>query len=232
MTMTRHNAFAQRRHISLHLAHRWFAYLEVSGGDLDTHLMMFHPSVRLSGHRGHHLFAHDRESLVDWFAAVPDTISSHHILHSVYSDADDGDGLLQLLVAYQAPSSAGIHGSIISYETRIQFAPGAPQFRALDKTPILPNTRAEYETSWSTHRVLARLHAELGGIIPQPDIGLRNALGEDVRQILAQTNAPEGSKAYEALVTVTGGSLRKSHAIRLQIADEVNTPLPTIARIN
>jgi hypothetical protein len=54
---------ADRHHIALHLAHRWFAFLEAPGGDLDAHLLMFHPEVRLSAHRGTHLFARDRRSL-------------------------------------------------------------------------------------------------------------------------------------------------------------------------
>jgi hypothetical protein len=131
-----------RHHVALHLAHRWFAFLEAPGGELDAHLKMFHPQVQLSGHRGNHLFARDHESLVAWFAAVPDVISSHHIVHSNFSTAENGDGLLSMVVAYQAPDQLDMHGSIISYETRIEFAMGDPRFSAIDKTPILPKPRS------------------------------------------------------------------------------------------
>ncbi len=50
---TRVNApMLSQHHVALHLAHRWFAFLEAPEGDLDTHLQMFHPQVLLSGSRG------------------------------------------------------------------------------------------------------------------------------------------------------------------------------------
>lgn len=216
-----------RHHVALHLAHRWFAFLEAPGGNLDSNLKMFHPQVRLSGHRGSHLFAHDQESLATWFVAVPDVISSHYILHSNYTTAENGDGLLSMVVAYQAPGQPEMHGSIISYETRIEFAIGAPRFSALDKTPILPNRRLEYETSWSTNRVLAWVHAELGGI-NESDGQLRVALGSDVRQVSALVTAPEGSHAYEALVTGIGGNSAELRAVRLKLNDDVRATIPTV----
>ena len=219
-----------RHHVALHLAHRWFAFLEAPGGNLDSHLKMFHPQVRLSGHRRSHLFAQDHESLVTWFAAVPDAISSHHIVHSNYSTAENGDGLLNMVVAYQAPGQLEMRGSIISYETRIEFPAGSPRFSSLDKTPILPNKRHEYETSWSTNRVLTWVHAELGGITDS-DGQLRSALGSNVQQISAQVTAPEGSRAYEALVTgicPTTGELR---AVRLKIRDDIKENMPTVDKV-
>lgn len=41
-----------RHHVALHLAHRWFAFLEAPGGELDEHLTMFHPQVQLSATEG------------------------------------------------------------------------------------------------------------------------------------------------------------------------------------
>lgn len=218
-----------RHHLALHLAHRWFAFLEAPGGDLASHLAIFHPLVRLSGHRRSHLFAVDHQSLVDWFAAIPDTISSHHILHSNYATADNGDGLLNMVVAYQAPGNPVTQGSIISYETRIEFAADGARFIALDKTPILGNKRPGYETSWAANRVLARVHAELGGIVLS-DVQLGNVLGSDVLQIAVQASAGEGSVAYEALVTAigTGSSL---HALRLELVDDVRAPMPSILNV-
>jgi hypothetical protein len=215
---------AQRRHIALHLAHRWFAFLEASGGDLDTHLAIFHPQVRLSGHRGQHAFAKDHPTLVAWFAAVPDAVSSHHILHSVYEDMADMGGRLAFLVAYQAPADEGVHGSIISYETQVEFAPSGPRFVTLDKTPILSNTRSDYETSWASNRLLALVHAELGALDGSDD-SLSAALGDDVRQISALTAAPEGTRAYEALVTWINKSA-SPRALRLGIEDDPSAPLP------
>lgn len=37
---------ALRHHVALHLAHRWFAFLEAPGGDLTAHLAIFSPQVR------------------------------------------------------------------------------------------------------------------------------------------------------------------------------------------
>lgn len=219
-----------RRHIALHLAHRWFAFLEAPGGDLDTHLAMFHPEVRLSGHRGAHLFARNHDSLATWFASIPDAVSSHHIVHSNYSDIASDEGLLNMVVAYQSPGDPGIHGSIISYETRIEFTPTGARFVRLDKTPILGNTRPDYETSWSTNRVLARVHAELGGISGS-DGRLRALLGSDVSQVLAQATAPEGSRAYQAFVTGIGGVSLDIRVVRLALTDDVKASLPSIEQV-
>jgi hypothetical protein len=221
---------AARHHIALHLAHRWFAYLEAPGGDLEMHLAIFSPQVRLSGHRGSHLFARDHESLVTWFASIPDAVSSHHIVHSNYSTIEGGDGLLNMVVAYQSPAGQGMHGSIISYETRIEFMPDGARFIALDKTPILVNTRLDYETSWSTNRVLARVHAELGGI-GKSDGRLCAALGGDVRQVHVQAVAPEGSRAYHAVVTGLRGESGAIRTVHLDLTDDVKVPMPKIERI-
>lgn len=221
---------AARGHVALHLAHRWFAFFEAPGGDLDAHLMMFHPQVRLSGNRGSHLFARDHASLVEWFSAIPDAVSSHHIVHSSYSTADNGDGLLNLVVAYQAPGNPDMHGSIISYETRIEYASGTPRFSSLDKTPILPNKRLDYETSWSVNRVLSWVHAELGGIT-ESDGQLRAALGNDVRQVCAQATAAEGSDGYSAIVTAVGGHPMGVRGVRLEFADDVRTIMPAVTKI-
>jgi hypothetical protein len=220
----------KEEHIALHLAHRWFAFLEAPGGDLDAHLGIFSPQVKLAGHRGSHLFAHDHASLIAWFGAIPDAISSHHIVHSNYSAVADGDGLLSMVVAYQSPAVGGMRGSIISYETRIEFAPGGARFVALDKTPVLGNTRLEYETSWSSNRVLARVHAELGGIV-ESDGQLRAALGSDARQVHVHATAPEGSGAYQAIVTSMSDSLAGIRVVRLQLTDDGTATMPEIMQM-
>lgn len=220
---------SKANHIALSLAHRWFAYLEAPGGDMVRHLTMFHPNVQLSGHRVNHIFADDHDSLKAWFASVPDLVRSHHIIHSSFSLAANGDGLLDMIVAYQAPGEARMQGSIISYETRIDFAPEAPRFIALDKTPILPNRRASYETSWATNRVLSRLHAALGGITDADD-ALCAALGYEVLQISAIAAAPEGSSAYDAIVSVVGKDAQIRN-VRLHLSDSVAKPLPTVDKV-
>lgn len=220
---------AERRHTALHLAHRWFAFLEAPGGDLEAHLSIFHPQVRLSGHRGATLFAHDHRSLVSWFNAIPDAISSHHIVHWTYTDVDRTSGVLNMVVAYQAPGDKRVHGSIISYETRIEFTATGAWFVSLDKTPTLANTRPRYETSWAVNRALARVHADLGGIAGR-DHPIRIALGDDVLQLGAHASAAEGSASYEAIVTgiCADGTMRVLH---LMLADDGRSALPTIVRM-
>ncbi|MBG6595947.1 hypothetical protein I5I64_00195 [Pseudomonas aeruginosa] len=219
-----------RLHMALYLAHRWFAYFEAPVRDLDTHMEIFHPQVQLSGHRGGHLFARDKESLKVWFASVPDEISSHHIVHSKYASADNGDGILSMVVAYQSLNDSKVHGSIISYETRIEFSPDGARFISLDKTPILANTRADYETSWATNRALALVHAELAGITGS-DGQLRIALGKDVRQVAVHAPAPEASSTYKALVTCNSGDPAASRAVQLTLSDDGKARLPEIEQI-
>lgn len=222
---------SQRHHIALSLAHRWFAFFEAPGGDMAAHLAIFHPHVRLSGHRGQRLFAQDHETLRAWFAAVPDEVSSHHILHSVYEDLGPDSGRLAFLVAYQAPGEDGaVRGSIISYETQIAFD-REPRFLALDKTPTLPSTRPVFESSWASNRVLARLHAELGGLGEADDANgqaLRSAMGNNVQALSVLTNAPDGSCSYEALASWIGGTPSTPTSLRLAVCDDVRAPLPTI----
>lgn len=219
-----------RHHNALHLAHRWFAFLEAPVGNMATHLSIFHPKIQLSGHRGLHLFAHDHQSLEAWFSGISDVISSHHIVHSNYLTAENGEGLLNMVVAYQSPANSGVHGSIISYETRIEFCTKGARFISLDKTPILANTRLEYETSWAANRVLARVHAELAGITGS-DGQLRTILGEKVRQIVVHTNASEASRAYQVLVSCNSGDPVKSQVLQLTLSDDGASNLPTIIQM-
>ncbi|MEW4948206.1 hypothetical protein [Pseudomonas asiatica] len=221
------SGLSKANHIALHLAHRWFAFLEAPGGDLNTHLEIFHPHVTLTGHRTNHRFAHDHESLMAWFNSIPDQVSSHHIVHSTFALAKNGDGLLDMVVAYQTPSESGIHGSIISYETRIEFAADAARFIALDKTPILANKRPVYETSWSSHRSLARIHAELAGLSDTSEI-LQRLRGEGVERLSAVTCAPEGSVAYQALVNFVPVGSDEVGGIVLTLRDDVAPAMPTI----
>ncbi|TCM12714.1 hypothetical protein EDF56_1183 [Novosphingobium sp. PhB165] len=220
-----------RHHISLHLAHRWFAFFEAPGGDLEAHLAIFHPQICLSGHRGQRVFAQDHLTLRAWFAAISDEVSSHHIVHSVYEDIAPNIGRLAFLVGYQVPGQdGGVRGSIISYETRIDFG-SEPRFLALAKTPTIPNTRPVFEPSWASNRVLARLHGELGGLGDDGDLNghaLRSAMGENVHALSVLTSARDGSRSYEALASWIGGAPAAPSSLRLAVRDDVREPLPTI----
>lgn len=219
-----------RHHMALHLAHRWFAFLEAVGGNLDAHLEIFHPDVQLSGRRGGHVFANGRESLVRWFASIPEEVSSHHIVHSSFVEVGGGVGQLSMVVAYQAPAPDGMHGSIISYQTRVEFSPKGARFLSLDKTPVLPNTRHGYQTSWAVNRVLARLHAELAS--PDPvDSRLRQALGTAISEVNVVVVAPEGARDYQAVVTVVGIEPNGVRVVTLALSDDVKSSMPTITHV-
>ncbi|TCB77269.1 hypothetical protein [Acinetobacter sp. ANC 4173] len=220
----------QRQYMALHLAHRWFAFLEAPVGDLHSHLSIFHPQVRLSGHRGHHLFAHDHDSLITWFAAVPDEISSHHIVHANFATAQNGEGHLNMVIAYQTPTASGVHGSIISYETRIEFSAEGARFIALDKTPILANTRPEYETSWAMNRVLARVYAELA-VITESDGQLTQILGEAVSQVTVHAPVAEASTDYVAQLSCISGIPASQHTLQLTVHDDGHSSLPSFVEI-
>lgn len=214
---------SSRHHAALHLAHRWFAFLEASGGDLQQHLTIFHPNVRLSGHRQRHVFATDHASLAAWFASIPDEVSSHHIVHSDFTELGNDQAVLHMVVAYQSPQGGGVHGSIISYQTRVEFAGDGPRFVALDKTPILANTRSVYEPSWATNRVLALVHASLAGIAGA-SATLRDALGP-MSLVAAHVTAPEGAAAYEGVLTAMATDGR-ARAWRIALQDDGRPPFP------
>ncbi len=235
MSITSKAPMPSRHHVALHLAHRWFAFLEAAGGDLATHLAIFNPQVRLTGSLARHLFANDHASLKAWFAAVPDEVSSHHILHSTYSTTNegrvDGHGLLDMVIAYQSPAGSSMHGSIISYQTRVEFTPEGARFIALDKTPILGNTRADYQTSWATNRVLALVHAALGGI-KGSDGRLSTALGDNVHHVAACATALEASSRYDAVVTCSGGNPAEIRVLHLMLKDDGKSGMPQIEAIS
>jgi len=78
--------------------------------------------------------------------------------------------------------------------------------------------------------VLSRVHAELGGIA-KSDGQLSAALGSDVRQLHVQAVAPEGSRAYTAIVTGVGGAPFSIRTVHLKLTDDVKAPMPTIERL-
>ncbi len=223
-------AMGVRHHLALHLAHRWFAFLESEGGDIDAHLEMFHPRVRLSGRRGDHVFADDRASLLRWFASVPEEVSSHHIIHSSFVAGEGGVGQLSMVVAYQAPQPDGMRGSIISYETTVEFVDEGARFLSLDKTPILANASSEYHTSWAANRVLALVHAELAST-DQTNTVLSGVLGCSVSKVMAVSVAQEGARDYHAVVTAIGGASNGVRVVRLALLDDLKSIVPIITRI-
>ncbi len=217
---------ADRTHIALHLAHRWFAFFEAPGADLDGHLAIFHPKIRLTGHKNSHLFAADHQSLAE-LRAIPDEPSSHHIVHSNYSDVDEHTGTLNMVIAYQARSAGGVHGSIISYQTLVEFGASGPRFVALDKTPVLSNTRSDYETSWAENRVLALVHADLGGLGSNGG-RLRGEFGPST-QVAAHAPASEGPGDYVALVSGIGNA--GIWAVHLDVLDDAKSAVPAFETI-
>lgn len=197
------NTVSARRYAALALAHRWFAFLETEWGDLPGHLEMFDSSVTLSGRRGTVAFARDRNELVSWFAAVPDATSSHHLLHSVWTDGGPDAGSLSFVVAYQAPKGdLPAAGSIIHYTTSVAFRNGAARFVALDKTPVLSDTDPVYQPSWAAHRAQAYLYTLLASPDLDPDAAQAVGHPDDatIRAWSAGTMGPAGSYAVTIAV--------------------------------
>jgi hypothetical protein len=197
-------AISRRDHATLSLAHRWFAFLESSAGNVEEHLGLFVKNVQLTGRRGQVRFAHGHNELAQWFRAVPDEISSHRILHCTWKEGTGAEGNLDFIVAYQTPTAdGGVGGSVISYQTVVSFADDVPRFVALDKTPILPNTRHEYSPTWAEHRVYGFVHAVLGKQLTHQeaadafrDISLAGS------RVKVWAPVPEGSTAYDAFLTI------------------------------
>lgn len=228
--MTPSSEQLRAQHDALHLAHRWFAFFEAQGSALEPHLRIFDPQVRLSGHRGHHLFADDRDSLAAWFATVPGERSAHHILHATFAPAPQGQSRLNMLVAYQAMRPEGVQGAIIRYETELSHGPEGARFLTLDKTPILPDTQAIFAPSWAANRVLALAHAALAEL-PGSDARLREALGTATSQLQVQANVPEGSPTYRALLSAADTAAAGSLSLFLDLEDDAAQPLPAAASI-
>jgi len=105
-----------------------------------------------------------------------------------------------------------------------------PCFIALDKTPILSNRRSSYETSWSTNRVLARVHAELGGLTGASD-SVRRAFENEVHQLSARVAASEGSSAYDAVVSAIIGDPALIRVLKLRLIDDVAQSMPSIEAV-
>ncbi|WP_118137023.1 hypothetical protein [Oceanicella sp. SM1341] len=228
--MTSSSDRLRAQHDALHLAHRWFAFFEAPGGDLERHLEIFDPQVRLSGHQGRRLFADDRDSLAAWFSTVPGERSSHHILHATFESAPRRQSRLNMLVAYQAVRPEGVQGAIIRYETELSHGPGGTRFLALDKTPILPDTQANFAPSWAANRVLALAHAALAEL-PGSDARLRETLGASTSQLQVRANVPEGSPRYHALLSAVGTDAAGGCHLMLELEDDVSGPLPALSRI-
>ncbi|RZL24657.1 MAG: hypothetical protein EOP31_14535 [Rhodococcus sp. (in: high G+C Gram-positive bacteria)] len=217
---------ASRRYAALALAHRWFGFLETEWGETLEHLEMFDPSVTLSGRDGTVVFARDRDELRAWFAAVPDPTSSHHILHSVWTDGGPDGGSLSFVVAYQAPrEDLPPVGSIIRYTTTVTFHGGTARFAALDKTPVLPNTEPNYQASWAAHRAQAYLYT----LLSAPDLNPSAAEtlgspGDAVIQAWAPAPAPASSYTATIIVQEQNCGPRVS---RWQFEDSWDAALPT-----
>jgi len=223
---------ALRNHAALSLAHRWFAFLESSAGNVEEHLGIFMNDVRLTGRGGQVRFAQGHGELAQWFRAVPDEISSHRILHSTWTEGPGGNGTLNFVVAYQAPAAdGGVGGSVMSYETAVSFEDERPRFVALDKTPILANTRNEYAPTWAEHRVHGFVHAVLGKQLTHhkaaeafSDISAAGSVIE------VWAPVPERSTAYDAYVTI-GTPDGSFHAAGWRFHDDGDAAFPVPEQI-
>lgn len=217
----------RQQHDALHLAHRWFAFFEAPGRALEPHLEIFSHEVRLSGHQGRHVFADDRQSLADWFDTVPDERSAHHILHATFEPAPPGQSLLNMLVAYQAERSEGVRGAIIRYETHLSHDREGARFRALDKTPILPDTRAAFEPSWAANRVLALVHATQAGH-SRGDPRLRAVLSPGTSPVQVRADAAEGSTRYQAMLNARAPGTSAGRTVLLDLEDGAGATVPRL----
>jgi hypothetical protein len=219
-------------HAALSLAHRWFAFLESSAGNVTDHLGLFANNVRLTGRRGEVRFAHGHNDLAHWFQAIPDEISSHRILHSTWTEGTGEKGNLDFVVAYQTPTAdGGVGGSVISYETVVSFADDVPRFEALDKTPILPNTRHEYAPTWAEHRAYAFVHAVLGKQLTHQEAA--DALDDTsfaATAIEVWAPVPERSTAYDAYLTI-GAADGTLHTAVWRFQDDGDSAFPVPERI-
>jgi hypothetical protein len=220
---------SRRSHAALSLAHRWFAFLESPAGNLEEHLDLFEDNVQLTGRRGEVRFAHGHQELAQWFRAVPDEVSSHRILHSNWLERTGVEGTLDFLVAYQAPTADGsVGGSIIRYQTVVSFVDESPRFAALDKTPILPNTKREYAPTWAEHRVSGFVHALLGKQLTHAEAA--DALGDLTKgasKVDVWAPAPELSPTYDAFLTIgTADGNFRTAAWRFQDDGDTAFPAP------
>ena len=223
---------SHRKHAVLSLAHRWFAFLESSAGNVEAHLGIFANNVQLTGRRGQVRFAHGHYELEQWFRAIPDEISSHRILHSTWTEGDSQNGNLDFIVAYQTPTAGGdVGGSVISYETVVSFEDDVPRFLALDKTPILPNTSPRYAPTWAENRVLGFIHAVLAKQLTHREAS--SALGDisladSVIEVWAPV--PERSAAYDAFLTISTAD-GYVHTAGWRFHDDGDAAFPTPERI-
>lgn len=223
---------SRRSHAAFSLAHRWFAFLESPAGNVEEHLDLFEDNVQLTGRRGEVHFAHGHLELAQWFRAVPDEVSSHRILHSNWTERTGVEGTLDFLVAYQTPTADGsVGGSIISYQTVVAFADEIPRFVALDKTPILPNTKRVYAPTWAEHRVSGFVHALLGKQLIHAEAAdaLRD-LTEGAPKVHVWAPAPERSPAYDAFLTI-GNPDGNFHTAAWRFQDDGDTAFPAPLQI-
>jgi hypothetical protein len=223
---------SRRSHAALSLAHRWFAFLESSAGNLEEHLDLFEDNVQLTGRRGEIHFAHGRQELAQWFRAVPDEVSSHRILHSNWTERTGVEGTLDFLVAYQTPTADGsVGGSIISYQTVVSFADEIPRFVSLDKTSILPNTKRDYAPTWAEHRVSGFVHALLGKALTHAEAaGALRDLTKGASNVDVWAPAPERFPTYDAFLAI-GTADGNFHTAAWRFQDDGDTAFPAPLQI-
>lgn len=147
-----------RTHSARDLIYRWFAYFEGETESLSTHLDMFTKDVRLI-HGGFHLLAAGRESMVQWFANLPDHTSSHFVKSIEIVPMVGSLYEINLMVAFQKISEDFLtSGSVISYKIYAVFdGQNQAQFRHIHKAPIFSNPENKFRDSFSENRMLSFL---------------------------------------------------------------------------
>ncbi|KQR74425.1 hypothetical protein ASF98_21910 [Arthrobacter sp. Leaf337] len=196
------------------------------------HLDLFENNIQLTGRLGEVQFAHGHLELAQWFRTVPDEVSSHRILHSNWTERTGAEGTLDFLVAYQTPTADGsAGGSVISYQTTVSFADEIPRFVALDKTPILPNTKRVYAPTWAEHRVSGFMHALLGTQLTHAEAA--DALcdiTDGVSKVDVWAPVPERSPVYDAFLTI-GTADGNFHTAAWRFHDDGDTAFPAPLQI-
>lgn len=135
-----------------------------------------------------------------------------------------------MLVAYQADRPEVVQGAIIRYEMHLALGREGARFLALDKTPILPDTRPVFEPSWAANRILALAHASLADL-PTGDRRLRDVLSPGSAPILVRADAVEGSTHYQALLNASAPDTSVGRSFLLDLDDDAGATVPRMRRL-
>lgn len=153
------------------IAHRWFAFFEGKTEDIDHHLALFTPDVRLV-HAGTHLLADGRDALGQWLRQVPEEQDSHVITDLGWQMLDANSAKVEMAVSYQVLQADGqVGGAVIHYRTEVVFNEQCEAaFRYLQKSPVAPNPDRRFRDSFAANR-LGATFARLGFLASRGEHG-------------------------------------------------------------